>query len=80
MVIVGQKKYDIVGIQVGQTHHDLCNGKRNQNSINKSEYIEPVHLSKVNFDGDGQGDLVHHEMIKPSAFFHTITMPISSNF
>ncbi|MEH7801487.1 MOSC domain-containing protein [Bacillus pumilus] len=57
---MGQKRYDIVGIQVGQPITTYANGKEIKTAINKKRIHEPVYLSKVNFEGDGQGDLVHH--------------------
>ncbi|AVI40167.1 MOSC domain-containing protein [Bacillus pumilus] len=57
---MGHKKYDIVGIQVGQPITTYANGKEIKTAINKKRIHEPVYLSKVNFEGDGQGDLVHH--------------------
>ncbi|MCY9674316.1 MOSC domain-containing protein [Bacillus sp. MM09(2025)] len=57
---MGQKKYDIAGIQVGQPITTYANGKEIKTAINKKRIHEPVYLNKVNFEGDGQGDLVHH--------------------
>jgi len=57
---VGQKRYDIEGIQVGQPIITYANGKEIKTAINKRCIHEPVYLSQVNFEGDGQGDLVHH--------------------
>nr|WP_237727703.1 MOSC domain-containing protein [Bacillus safensis] len=60
MAIVGQNRYDIEGIQVGQPIITYANGKEIKTAINKRRIHEPVYLSQVNFEGDGQGDLVHH--------------------
>ncbi|MCC9090272.1 MULTISPECIES: MOSC domain-containing protein [Bacillus] len=57
---MGQKSYDIEGIQVGQPITTNANGKEIKTAINKRRIHEPVYLSKLNFEGDGQGDLVHH--------------------
>nr|WP_249115516.1 MOSC domain-containing protein [Bacillus safensis] len=60
MAIVGQKRYAIEGIQVGQPIITYANGKEIKTAINKKRIHEPVYLSQINFEGDGQGDLVHH--------------------
>ncbi|MBG9822913.1 sulfurase [Bacillus safensis] len=57
---MGQKRYGIEGIQVGQPIITYANGKEIKTAINKRRIHEPVYLSQVNFEGDGQGDLVHH--------------------
>ncbi|MBL4987133.1 MOSC domain-containing protein [Bacillus safensis] len=57
---MGQNRYDIEGIQVGQPIITYANGKEIKTAINKRRIHEPVYLSQVNFEGDGQGDLVHH--------------------
>ncbi|QKL20801.1 MOSC domain-containing protein [Bacillus altitudinis] len=57
---MGQTRYDIEGIQVGQPITTYVNGKEIKTAINKKRIHKPVYLSKLNFDGDGQGDLVHH--------------------
>ncbi|MGO4075993.1 MOSC domain-containing protein, partial [Staphylococcus aureus] len=57
---MGQKRYDIEGIQVGQPIITYANGKEIKTAINKRRIHERVYLSQVNFEGDGQGDLVHH--------------------
>lgn len=57
---MGQKRYAIEGIQVGQPIITYANGKEIKTAINKRRIHEPVYLSQVNFEGDGQGDLVHH--------------------
>lgn len=57
---MGQKRYNIEGIQVGQPTITYVNGKEIKTGITKRRIHEPVYLSKLNFEGDGQGDLVHH--------------------
>lgn len=57
---MGQKRYAIEGIQVGQPIITYANGKEIKTAINKKRIHEPVYLSQINFEGDGQGDLVHH--------------------
>ncbi|MFS0655862.1 MOSC domain-containing protein [Bacillus sp. 179-C3.3 HS] len=52
--------YDIEGIQVGQPILTYINGKEIKTAINKKRIHEPIYLSKQHFEGDGQGDLVHH--------------------
>lgn len=53
---MGQTRYDIEGIQVGQPITTYVNGKEIKTAINKKRIHEPVYLSKLNFDGDGQGN------------------------
>ncbi|WP_224930727.1 MOSC domain-containing protein [Bacillus safensis] len=57
---MGQKRFAIEGIQVGQPIITYANGKEIKTAINKKRIHEPVYLSQINFEGDGQGDLVHH--------------------
>ncbi|MFP3842107.1 MOSC domain-containing protein [Bacillus safensis] len=57
---MGQKRYVIEGIQVGQPIITYANGKEIKTAINKKRIHEPVYLSQINFEGDGQGDLIHH--------------------
>ncbi|MCY7739177.1 MOSC domain-containing protein [Bacillus safensis] len=57
---MGQKRYAIEGIQVGQPIITYANGKEIKTAINKKRIHEPVYLSQINFEGDGQGDLIHH--------------------
>lgn len=57
---MGQTRYDIEGIQVGLPITTYANGKEIKTAINKKRIHEPVYLSKLHFEGDGQGDLVHH--------------------
>ncbi|MDM5297202.1 MOSC domain-containing protein [Bacillus pumilus] len=57
---MGQKRYDVEGVQVGQPITTYANGKEIQTAITKKRIHEPVYLSKLNFEGDGQADLVHH--------------------
>ncbi|MCZ2739919.1 MOSC domain-containing protein [Bacillus safensis] len=57
---MGQKRYAIEGIQVGQPINIYANGKEIKTAINKKRIHEPVYLSQINFEGDGQGDLIHH--------------------
>ncbi|WP_418202152.1 MOSC domain-containing protein [Bacillus safensis] len=45
---------------MGQPIITYANGKEIKTAINKRRIHEPVYLSQVNFEGDGQGDWVHH--------------------
>lgn len=54
------KTIEIISLNVGKPI-DLQFGKKEVTTgINKKPVAEPVYLSTVNFDGDGQGDLVNH--------------------
>ncbi|MCM3636305.1 MOSC domain-containing protein [Sporosarcina luteola] len=54
------ERFEIISLNVGKPQ-DLQFGKIDVTTgINKKPVAEPVYLSKVNFDGDGQGDLVNH--------------------
>ncbi|MCM3709431.1 MOSC domain-containing protein [Sporosarcina luteola] len=54
------ERIEIISLNVGKPQ-DLQFGKKDVTTgINKKPVAVPVYLSKVNFDGDGQGDLVNH--------------------
>lgn len=54
------QKIEIRSLNVGKPK-DLQFGKKEVTTgIHKSPVHEPIFLSKLNFSGDGQGDLVHH--------------------
>jgi len=51
---------EIVSLNIGQPKPATFNGKEVSTGIFKKPSGEPLFLSRVNFEGDGQGDLVHH--------------------
>lgn len=51
---------EIVSLNIGQPKPAAFNGKEVSTGIFKKPTGEPLFLSRVNFEGDGQGDLVHH--------------------
>jgi MOSC domain-containing protein YiiM len=51
---------EIVSLNVGKPMTVTYNGKELSTGIYKSPVQAPVFLSKLNFDGDGQADLVYH--------------------
>lgn len=54
------KQYEIVSINVGKPVEMLYKGKELTTGIYKFPVNEPVFLKTLNFNGDGQADLVHH--------------------
>ncbi|RKD23009.1 cytoplasmic protein [Ammoniphilus oxalaticus] len=50
----------IISINVGKPEQVEHKGKQVSTAIYKQPVTDPLFLSKVNFDGDGQADLVHH--------------------
>ncbi|WP_256241137.1 MOSC domain-containing protein [Bacillus sp. V3B] len=51
---------EIVSINIGKPKTIKDQGKELQSGIYKTQTNEPIFLGKLNFDGDGQADLVHH--------------------
>lgn len=54
------RSYDLMSLNVGMPKEVSYGGKLIQTGINKSRVSEPVFLSSLKFNGDGQADLVHH--------------------
>lgn len=54
------QKIEILSLNVGKPRDLQFGNKEVTTGINKRPVNEPIYLSTVNFDGDGQGDLVHH--------------------
>lgn len=55
-----QKEYEISSIYVGSPEVCEFEGKKVETAIFKRPAGSPVFLSRTNFDGDKQADLVHH--------------------
>lgn len=51
---------EIVSLNIGQPKPAAFNGKEVSTGLFKTPADEPLFLSRTNFEGDGQGDLVHH--------------------
>lgn len=54
------ERIEIISLNVGKPRDMQFGKKEVRTGINKRPVSGPVYLSKVNFDGDGQGDLVNH--------------------
>lgn len=54
------ERIEIRSLNVGKPRDVQFGKKEVKTGIHKNPVTEPVYLSKVNFDGDGQGDLVNH--------------------
>ncbi|MDA7025199.1 MOSC domain-containing protein [Bacillus sp. CLL-7-23] len=50
----------IISINIGKPITIDVNGKEIQTGIYKMQIKKPIYLGKLNFQGDGQADLVHH--------------------
>ncbi|MCM3744327.1 MOSC domain-containing protein [Sporosarcina luteola] len=61
------QKIEIHSLNVGKPRDMQFGKKEVTTGINKKPVTEPVYLSTVNFDGDGQGDLVNHGGIDKAA-------------
>ncbi|GAX88611.1 MOSC domain-containing protein [Effusibacillus lacus] len=51
---------NIVSISVGKPATILYHGRELSTGIYKKSTSQPLYLSRLNFDGDGQADLAHH--------------------
>ncbi len=54
------KAYEVLSLNIGLPKEVIYDGKLIQTGINKKQVKEPVFLSFLKFNGDGQADLVHH--------------------
>ncbi|KEK23498.1 MOSC domain-containing protein [Bacillus gaemokensis] len=54
------KLYKLMSLNLGMPKEVSYGGKIIQTGMNKSRVSEPVFLSSLKFNGDGQADLVHH--------------------
>ncbi|MEN1936091.1 MOSC domain-containing protein [Paenibacillus sp. 102] len=54
------KSYNLMSLNIGMPKEVSYGGKLIQTGINKAQVSEPVYLSSLKFNGDGQADLVHH--------------------
>ncbi|XBO86738.1 hypothetical protein AAGG52_04995 [Bacillus licheniformis] len=68
------QEYEILSIHVGRPCTYEFDGKQVETAIMKEPVGGPVYLSRTNFEGDGQADLIHHgERIKRFASIRRIT-------
>lgn len=54
------KVYEVLSLNIGLPKEVTYGGKVIHTGINKNQVREPVFLSFLKFNGDGQADLVHH--------------------
>ncbi|MFJ8414106.1 MOSC domain-containing protein [Bacillus paramycoides] len=54
------KAYEVLSLNIGLPKEVIYDGKLIQTGIYKKQVKEPVFLSFLKFNGDGQADLVHH--------------------
>jgi MOSC domain-containing protein YiiM len=50
----------VISVNVGKPKTVIVDGKPLTTGIFKEPVLEPLFVTKLNFDGDGQADLVHH--------------------
>jgi MOSC domain-containing protein YiiM len=50
----------VISVNVGKPKTVMVDGKPLTTGIFKEPVLEPLFVTKLNFDGDGQADLVHH--------------------
>lgn len=58
--VLEHQEYEILSIHVGRPHTYEFDGKQVETAIVKEPVGGPVYLSRTNFEGDGQADLIHH--------------------
>ncbi len=58
--VLEHQEYDILSIHVGRPRTYEFDGKQVETAIVKEPVGGPVYLSRTNFEGDGQADLIHH--------------------
>ncbi|OOQ93571.1 MOSC domain-containing protein [Bacillus cereus] len=65
------KVYEILSLNIGLQKEVMYGGKLIQTGINKKQVKEPVFLSFLKFNGDGQADLVHHGGVDKAVCVYT---------
>lgn len=58
--VLENQEYEILSIHVGRPCTYEFDGKQVETAIVKEPVGGPVYLSRTNFEGDGQADLIHH--------------------
>ncbi|EEM96400.1 MOSC domain-containing protein [Bacillus thuringiensis] len=64
-------KYQLLSLNIGLPKEVTYGGKVIHTGINKKQVKEPVYLSFVKFNGDGQADLVHHGGVDKAVCVYT---------
>jgi len=57
---MGKSNFNIISINVGKPQKLNHRGEQIWTGIQKEPISKPIFLSKLNFDGDGQADTIHH--------------------
>ncbi|HEF1903983.1 MOSC domain-containing protein [Bacillus thuringiensis] len=64
-------EYQLLSLNIGLPKEVIYGGKVIHTGINKKQVKEPVYLSFVRFNGDGQADLVHHGGVDKAVCVYT---------
>ncbi|KXX85791.1 MOSC domain-containing protein [Bacillus cereus] len=64
-------EYQLLSLNIGLPKEVTYGGKVVHTGINKKQVKEPVYLSFVKFNGDGQADLVHHGGVDKAVCVYT---------
>ncbi|MGG1326751.1 MOSC domain-containing protein [Bacillus tropicus] len=64
-------EYQLLSLNIGLPKGVTYGGKVIHTGINKKQVKEPVYLSFVKFNGDGQADLVHHGGVDKAVCVYT---------
>ncbi|MFE7375404.1 MOSC domain-containing protein [Bacillus cereus] len=64
-------EYQLLSLNIGLPNEATYGGKLIHTGINKKQVKEPVFLSFVKFNGDGQADLVHHGGVDKAVCVYT---------
>ncbi|WP_163051583.1 MOSC domain-containing protein [Bacillus cereus] len=64
-------EYQLLSLNIGLSKEVTYGGKVIHTGINKKQVKEPVYLSFVKFNGDGQADLVHHGGVDKAVCVYT---------
>ncbi|PEQ57108.1 MOSC domain-containing protein [Bacillus cereus] len=64
-------EYQLLSLNIGLQKEVTYGGKVVHTGINKKQVKEPVYLSFVKFNGDGQADLVHHGGVDKAVCVYT---------
>ncbi|CDN35827.1 MOSC domain-containing protein [Bacillus thuringiensis] len=64
-------EYKLLSLNIGLPKEVTYGGKVIHTGINKKQVKEPVYLSFVKFNGDGQADLVHHGGVDKAVCVYT---------
>ncbi|OUB82823.1 MOSC domain-containing protein [Bacillus thuringiensis serovar medellin] len=64
-------EYQLLSLNIGLPKEVTYSGKVVHTGINKKQVKEPVYLSFVKFNGDGQADLIHHGGVDKAVCVYT---------